>query len=74
MIPDNLQFQLIIIRINNPGDAITCTTEMFDYWLKVDTTASWNKLIEALKKINKNHLAETICKNVVQGNSAYSQA
>ena len=66
--------QLRVIKIDNRGDVIRCTTEMFKYWLQVDATASWNKLIAALRQINENHLAETICKNVVQGNSAYSQS
>ena len=71
LIPDDLQGYLNIIKINNPTDAIQCTTEMFNYWLQVDTTASWNKLIEALKKINKYQLAQTICEKVLQGNSTY---
>ena len=72
LLPNDLQGQLNIIRCNNPTDAIRCTTLMFQYWLQVDTTASWNKLIEALRKINKIHLADTICRKVLQGISAYS--
>ena len=72
LLPNSFQVRLEVTRKSNPTDHITCTTTMFDYWLRVDTTASWNKLIEALRKINKNRLAETICREVLQGNSAYS--
>ena len=68
LIPDRLQTYLGIIRTNNPDDAQKCCSRMFEYWLQVDTTASWNKLIEALRKINKHQLADDICKNVLQGN------
>ena len=68
LIPDHLQRQLGIIRADNPGDAKECCTIMFEYWLQVDTTASWNKLIEALRKINNLQLIDDICKSVLQGN------
>ena len=67
LLPDNLQVQLGITRNNNPGDVKMCCTEMFEYWLQVDTTASWNKLIEALRRINKNHLAGNIGRQILQG-------
>ena len=66
LIPDNLQVQLGIIRNNNPSDAKLCCTCMFEYWLEVDTTASWNKLIDALRKINKIQLAEDIRKRIAR--------
>ena len=72
MLPNSLQVQLDVIRNRNPTNAIRCTTQMFQYWLQVDVTASWNKLIEALRKINKHFLAKIICRKVLQGNSAYS--
>ena len=68
LIPDHLQNKLGIIRTNNYGDATKCCTMMFEYWLQVDATASWDKLIEALRKINKLKLVDDICKNVLQGN------
>ena len=64
--------KLDIIQINHPTNAKACCTEMFKFWLQVDVTASWNKLIEALRMIDKHHLAETIYRNILQGNSAYS--
>ena len=69
LLPDDLQVQLGIIGNNNPGNAKMCCTCMFEYWLQVDTTASWNKLIEALRRINKNQLAERISREILQSNS-----
>ena len=73
LLPNDLQVQLGIIKSNNSTDVKACSTKMFEYWLQVDTTASWSKLIEALRKIKKYDLAEGISKNVLQGNSTYSQ-
>ena len=67
LLPDNLQVQLDIIHKNNPGDAKTCCTKMFQYWLQVDVKASWNKLIEALRRIDKNHLVASISREILQG-------
>ena len=66
LLPDDLQVQLGIIRNNNSGNVKMCSTCMFEYWLQVDTTASWNKLIEALRKINKNHLAASVSREILQ--------
>ena len=60
LLPDLFHVQLDIIEENNPTNVQNCCTEMFKYWLKVDTAASWSKLIEALMHINQNHLAECI--------------
>ena len=67
LIPYRLQNQLDIISTNNPTNAKRCCREMFQYWLQVDTVPSWNKLVEALRCIKKNHLAEIIFKDVLQG-------
>lgn len=67
LIPD-YQNQLDIIKNDNPTNAKTCCREMFQYWLQVNTKASWDKLIVALKKINKNQLAATIREKILQGN------
>lgn len=63
MIPSE---QLDIIKENNQ-DIKSCCTKMFLYWLQVDTTATWNKLIKALEDINHNALAEDIKKVILQG-------
>ena len=72
LLPDDLQVQLDIIGSNKSTNVKACSTQMFQYWLQVDTTASWNKLIDALREIKKYQLAETICRKVLQGNSAHS--
>ena len=44
-----------------------CCTKLFNYWLDTDPDASWNKLLEALKNIKQNYLAEKIERNVLKG-------
>ena len=58
---------LKIIKKNNHADVQMCCTQMFMYWLKVDTEASWNKLIEALKEIGQRSLALCIRKDILKG-------
>ena len=52
--------QLKIIKYNNPSDSEKCCVELFEYWLQVDTTASWNKLITALRHVDYGVLASRI--------------
>ena len=52
--------QLQIIQYNNPRDSEKCCVELFEYWLQVDTTASWNKLITALQLVDYGVLASRI--------------
>ena len=59
--------KLNIIKDNHPQDAEKCCTEMFDYWLSVDTGASWNKLIATLKNIDEIALAEKIEIDILRG-------
>ena len=66
LLHDDLQDQLDIIDKNNPRDVKACCTEMFKHWLQVDSTASWNKLVEALRRIDKYHLAESISIEILQ--------
>ena len=54
--------KLNVIQSDHPGDSEKCCTAMFNYWLQVDTTASWDKLIMALIHIGKHVLADTIKK------------
>ena len=58
---------LDIIEKDHRHDVMTCCTEMFKYWLSVDTNASWNKLIEALERIDEIALAEKIKIDVLKG-------
>ena len=54
--------KLDVIQTDHPGDSEKCCTAMFNYWLQVDTTASWDKLITALQCISHDVLADTIKK------------
>ena len=64
MVPSH---ELDIIGKNHQGDLKMCCTKMCQFWLELDTAASWSKLIDALKSISKNALAETIRKEILQG-------
>ena len=67
MLPNNRLFKLDNIKENHSTNVEACCTDMFKYWLEVDDKASWNKLIEALKRMDKNHLAECIFRDISQG-------
>ena len=58
--------ELNIIRSQHSADINTCCTEMFQLWLRKHPTASWNKLIDSLKYIDLNHLADEIAQMLVQ--------
>ena len=57
--------RLDIIEKNHPGDVQRCCSEMFKYWLQIDTEATWNKLTDSLEGIGKTVLAKKV-KNVVK--------
>ena len=59
--------KLKIIKKNHPADIEKCCAEMLEYWLDVDTKASWDKLIDALECIGQNALAETIIEDISKG-------
>ena len=54
--------KLNVIQSDHSGDSEKCCTALFNYWLQVDTTASWDKLMMALSHIGKHVLADTIKK------------
>ena len=56
---------LDIIQQNHLTNMERCCTEMFKYWLNVDTEASWSKLINALEQIEQISLAEKIRKGKI---------
>ena len=58
---------LNIIRQDHLANTEACCNELFNRWLQVDRTASWNKLIEALRNIGKNQLADRIEREILQG-------
>ena len=65
--------QLDIINKDTPLDAKMCCTKMFKHWLEIDTTANWNKLMEALEIMEYNTLVKTINKEILQGNFVFKQ-
>ena len=67
LLNDKQWFMLEIIKKNNRDDVQRCCTQMFIYWLKVDIGASWNKLIEALKKVHQKSLAIEINTDILKG-------
>ena len=60
LFPERQIHHLDIIQQNHLANNERCCTEMFKYWLDVDTEASWNKLINALEQIEQISLAEKI--------------
>ena len=65
-------YKLNIIKVNHKNDVVECCSEMFEFWLKTDTTASWNTLIVALQQIGQNELVAIIKKDVLKGISLSS--
>ena len=59
--------KLDIIHENYHGNSKSCCTEMLQYWLQVDTEASWDKLMNALKEIGFYSLAKQIQLDVSVG-------
>ena len=47
------------IQSNYPRDASTCCTKMFQLWLDKQPEASWEQLIESLRVIDLNEVANT---------------
>ena len=54
------------IAKNKPDVQSRCSA-LFEHWLSIDTGATWNKLIEALNKIDEHSLAEKIKRDVLNG-------
>ena len=59
--------KLDVIETNSPKNVEECCTNMFQYWLDVDPTATWNKLISALKEIGLNTLSEKLTMDLLKG-------
>ena len=56
------------IQSKYPKDSNTCCTEMFQWWLSKQPTASWNQLIESLKQpgVDLDNVATDIEKMLLQ--------
>ena len=71
LLPQEHNYQLNVINVNHPYDAITCCHETFEFWLSVDVNASWVKVINALEKIHQNTIAAKIRQDILQGNCIF---
>ena len=65
LLDDNQAKQLDIIKANSNPDVTKCCREMFKYWLDAHPTASWYKLMDALRAtgIEENTVAATLESN-----------
>ena len=54
------QNQLTIIEADIRNDAVTCCRKMFIRWLNTDELASWDKLVEAVRIVQLNNVANDI--------------
>ena len=45
---------------NSKGDVMSCCSAMFKLWLDRQPTASWRQLLQALKQLQLNYLANQI--------------
>ena len=48
------------IDSNNRGRVGDCKRDMVDFWMASDTSASWNKLAQALDSISQNVRAKEV--------------
>ena len=53
--------ELDVIERNYPRDNHMCKTKMFGAWLRMDTSATYEKLARALVTVGKRNIAEAIC-------------
>ena len=53
---------LDIIAANHPSDVVACCKDVFKKWLNTTEDATWNRLIEALRRpaIQLNHFASQL--------------
>ena len=57
-----------MIERNHPRDNHMCKVRMFGAWLRMDISASYEKLARALFAVGKRNIAEKICTE--RGNEA----
>ena len=60
--------ELDVIERNYPRDNHMCKVRMFAAWLRMDISASYEKLARALVTVGKRNIAEKICTE--RGNEA----
>ena len=50
-----------MIESNYPRDNHMCKAKMFGTWLRMDTSATYEKLARALVTVGKRNIAEAMC-------------
>ena len=68
LLQDKHTKKLEVIQANHRNKVEECFDEMFQYWLDVDTEATWIKLIAALEDIDQNATAAKIREDNLIGN------
>ena len=63
LLKDALLQKLNVIEDTYHDDVQRCCTEVFEYWIE-NFEATWNKMIDALNKMDQTNLATTIDQNV----------
>ena len=53
--------ELDVIERNYPRDNRMCKAKMFGAWLRMDTSAAYEKLAKALAAVGKRNIAEAMC-------------
>ena len=53
--------KLDVIERNYPRDNDLCKVKMFGTWLRVDTSATYEKLARALVAVGKGNIAKAMC-------------
>ena len=53
--------ELDVIERKYPRDNDLCKVKMFGAWLRMDTSATYRKLVKALAAIGKRNIAEAVC-------------
>ena len=65
---------LNVIETNHRNDVDTCCRKMFEKWLDMRPSASWNQLITALINIGMNTAADVIRKQLQAGKYKYCRS
>ena len=61
------QNELAIIETDSGNDVVICCRKMFTKWLNIDELASWDKLINAVRTVQLNNVANDIEQLLHQG-------
>ena len=54
--------ELKVIQKNNLGDLRACRREMFEAWLRITPSPSYQQLVEALLEVGETTEADCLCK------------